>query len=81
MRTAQVCCLVAIGVLLAGCSGVRGASDYAKREAYAANFDQIPLVPDEVQEGRVLNMFVFSGPAETPVRDGYSVPFAVGLSE
>ncbi|MEM9044655.1 MAG: hypothetical protein AAGC81_08155 [Pseudomonadota bacterium] len=79
MKTRAVFFLMATGFILSACGGVRGASDFAKREAYAANFDQIPLVPEEVEESRVLNMFVFSGTADTPVREGYSVPFAVNL--
>lgn len=70
--------VVATG-LLTGCGGVRGASDFAKREAYAASFEQIPLVPERIEEDRVLDMFIFSGPTNAAFRDGYSVPFAVAM--
>ncbi|MEM9370908.1 MAG: hypothetical protein AAGA26_07100 [Pseudomonadota bacterium] len=75
----RICCLVSLSLVLVGCGGVRGASDFAKRESYAANFDQIPLVPEKVEQGRVLQMFVFSGPTNAPFRDGYKVPFAVSI--
>lgn len=69
--------LVLAAAALSGCSGVRGASDYAKRQAYQANFDQYALVPEEAGEDRVLKMFVFEDtpPKGAVLRSGYGVSF------
>lgn len=59
---------------LASCNGVSGASNYTKQLAYDASFQQRPLVDPDVEDNRVLTMFVFRQGAGAR-RNGYSVKF------
>ncbi|MEM7423513.1 MAG: hypothetical protein AAF334_07300 [Pseudomonadota bacterium] len=73
--------LAAALAVLTGCAGVRGASDFSKRQAFAASFQQIPLVEDPVADDRLLNMYVFTDEGITPggVRNGYKVKFSASV--
>lgn len=73
--------MVMAAMVLVGCDGVRGASDFAKREAFNANFNQLPLVRDGLAEDRTLQMFVFSGAAEPGPRRGYPVRFSAAIRQ
>lgn len=64
---------------LVGCDGVRGASNFAKRQAFNAKFEQIPLVEPKTSENRTLQMFVFTDNGVSVVRNGYNVGFSAAV--
>lgn len=65
---------------LVGCDGVRGASNFAKREAFAAKFEQVPLVESKVAQDRTLQMYVFTDNGLGIARTGYPVRFSAAIN-
>lgn len=70
---------------LVGCDGVRGASNYAKREAFSASFEQIPLIETGLAQDRALQMYVFTDNGYITengvgvIRSGYPVRFSAAI--
>ncbi|MEM7061448.1 MAG: hypothetical protein AAF557_28045, partial [Pseudomonadota bacterium] len=78
MKKLGIVALLASGaVILTSCDGFRGASQYTKRVAFDAAFEQRALVEEEVDPNRVLTMYVFRKGSGAQ-RNGYAVRFNAG---
>ncbi|MEM7058483.1 MAG: hypothetical protein AAF557_12890 [Pseudomonadota bacterium] len=70
-------CAPVMALVLVGCDGVRGASQYTKRKALEASFEQRSLVDPATSPNRVLTMYVFTG--GNAVKNGYQVRFTASV--